>query len=141
MKHLLIALITGILFGAGLVISGMTDTNKIIGFLNISDSWDYDLAFVMGAAVITTTIGFQWIKSWDKPVLAKRFYLPTSNIIDQRLIIGSALFGTGWGLVGYCPGPALISMLYGNYLTIAFVIAMIVGMFSANIINANECRK
>jgi uncharacterized membrane protein YedE/YeeE len=135
MKYLLMALISGIIFGAGLVISGMTDTNKIIGFLNIFDSFDYDLAFVMGAAVITTTIGFQWMKSWNKPVLAKYFYLPTNNIIDRKLIVGSALFGIGWGLVGYCPAPALISMLYGNYLTIVFVGAMIIGMFITKIVD------
>lgn len=123
------SILGGLLFGFGLALSGMTDPNKVLGFLDLFGAWDPTLIFVMGGAVITTAIGFRFILKMNKPLHAKSFYLPLKTHIDKRLIVGSALFGIGWGLYGYCPGPALSSLVYGHIETIGFVAAMLVGMY------------
>lgn len=125
----IIALLSGLIFGAGLVISGMTNPEKVIGFLNIFGVWDYDLAFVLAAAVAITVIGFKIILKRKTPILEANFSLPTNHAIDNPLIIGTSLFGIGWGLFGYCPGPALVAMLYGNMATFLFIASMLFGMF------------
>ena len=123
------ALISGLLFGLGLAASGMTDTRKVIGFLDIFGNWDPDLIFVMGSAVVTTFIGFKLILSnREQPLFSVFFSIPTRSDIDSRLIIGAALFGIGWGLYGYCPGPALASIIYLSPVTIGFLIFMFIGM-------------
>lgn len=125
-------LIAGILFGLGLAASGMTDTAKVLGFLDIFGAWDPDLAFVMAAAVVTTGIGFWLVLKRTNPVFAEKFYLPTASHIDAQLLTGAALFGLGWGLFGYCPGPAVAALIYGSPVTITFVIALVFGLLIGN---------
>ena len=126
------ALVAGLLFGFGLAASGMTNTAKVIGFLDIFGAWDSDLLFVMGSAVITTAIGFWLVLKRSKPLLADSFNLPLSQIINARLLTGAALFGVGWGLYGYCPGPAIAALIYLSPVTIVFVVFMLVGMACGN---------
>jgi uncharacterized membrane protein YedE/YeeE len=128
----LAALLCGALFGAGLAMSGMTDTAKILGFLDIFGQWVPDLMFVMGGAVIVTLVGFRFIRKDGKPLLDSRFYLPQSTTIDGRLLGGAALFGIGWGVYGYCPGPALSAVVYLQGNTFVFIGAMLAGMALAN---------
>jgi uncharacterized membrane protein YedE/YeeE len=128
----LAALLCGALFGAGLAMSGMTDTAKILGFLDIFGQWIPDLVFVMGGAVFVTLVGFRFIRKDGRPLLDSRFYLPQSTTIDGRLLGGAALFGVGWGVYGYCPGPALSAMVYLQGNTFVFIGAMLAGMALAN---------
>jgi uncharacterized membrane protein YedE/YeeE len=127
----IIALIAGTLFGAGLAFSGMTDTSKVIGFLDLAGTWQPGLAFVMAAGLLVATPGFYLLAKRGKPFLADRFFTPESFRIDKPLLIGAALFGIGWGLYGYCPGPAISSLAYLNVDSFIFVGAMAVGMVIA----------
>ena len=126
---LVIALISGILFGAGLVISGMTDPAKVLAFLDLFGNWDFALIFVMGGAVITTLVSYQLVFRRGKPLFASRFHLPSKTRLDKKLLIGSAIFGIGWGLYGYCPGPALAALAYLQQETLLFVLAMMAGVY------------
>lgn len=119
------ALFCGLLFGAGLVLSGMTDPHKVLGFLDITGQWDPTLMFVMGGALCVTVIAFRFVLKMDHPVLGSRFFLPTLTEIDPKLLAGAALFGMGWGLVGYCPGPALVSLGYLQWQPVLFVLCML----------------
>lgn len=121
-------LICGLMFGAGLALSGMTDTAKVLGFLDIFGQWIPDLAFVMGGAVAVTAFAFSVVLRRQRPLFAPAFSLPLSTHIDGRLIAGSALFGIGWGLYGYCPGPGLAALVYGNAGAVSFVLSMLAGM-------------
>ena len=122
------ALIAGILFGLGLTLSGMSDPAKVLGFLNIAGDWVPDLIFVMGGAVVVTLIFTPLVVKRSRPLLADSFSLPTTQTLDKRLVSGAVLFGVGWGLSGYCPGPAVVSLLYGYESTIVFCLAMLAGM-------------
>ena len=126
------ALICGVLFGAGLAVSGMTDTAKVLGFLDLFGEWVPDLAFVMGGAVCVTLVGFRFIVNRDRSLLGEAISLPRSTVIDGRLLGGAALFGIGWGVYGYCPGPAISALTYLEANTAIFVVAMLVGMALAN---------
>ncbi|MEP0203351.1 MAG: DUF6691 family protein [Halioglobus sp.] len=130
MKNLM-ALMCGSIFGIGLAASGMTDTSKVLGFLDIAGSWVPDLAFVMGGAVLVTLITFPLILKRTRPVFTDRFHVPTITLIDKRLVVGSALFGIGWGIYGYCPGPALSALVYLQPNTFIFVAAMLAGIYVA----------
>lgn len=125
----IVAVVTGLLFGAGLAASGMTNPEKVQGFLDLTGVWDPSLMFVMGGAVVVTLISFRFILKLSRPVFSEQFHLPSSTSIDTRLIIGAALFGAGWGLVGYCPGPALAAIAYLNSDVMIFLVAMFVGAF------------
>lgn len=126
----LVSLISGVLFGAGLVVGGMTEPAKVIGFLDLAGAWDPSLAFVMGSALCVTLPVFQFvIKGRQQPLLATRYFLPTKTDLDPRLIGGSVLFGIGWGIAGLCPGPAVASLVSGSPQVLAFVVAMIAGMW------------
>lgn len=125
-------LVVGILFGLGLAASGMTNTAKVIGFLDFFGQWDSDLLFVMASAVIVTFIGFKIVLKKDAPLFDSSFSLPTNTQIDPRLVLGAAIFGIGWGLYGYCPGPAIASLIYLSPVTIAFVVSMVVGFWLAS---------
>ena len=125
----IVAVVTGLLFGAGLAASGMTNPEKVQGFLDLTGVWDPSLMFVMGGAVVVTCISFRFILKLSRPVFSEQFHMPSSTSIDTRLIIGAALFGTGWGLVGYCPGPALAAIAYLNSDVMIFLVAMFVGAF------------
>lgn len=130
MKNLT-ALICGVLFGVGLAMSGMTDTAKVQGFLDIFGEWIPDLAFVMGGAVLITLALTHVILRRSTPLFADKFYLPGKTGIDRRLVLGSLCFGIGWGLYGYCPGPAIASLSYLDWNAYVFVAAMLCGMLLA----------
>ena len=122
------ALLAGLLFGIGLILSGMSDPSKVIGFLDITGSWDPSLAFVVGGAVLVGLLAFPFAINRSKSVLGEVMHLPTATKIDRRLVIGSVTFGVGWGLAGYCPGPALASLTQGGFKPLIFVVAMLLGM-------------
>jgi len=131
MSRILGGLIAGLLFGAGLSISGMINPAKVVGFLDVAGAWDPSLAFVMLGAVAVTAIGYRFVLRRSQPLLASSFTLPTRRDIDVALLFGAGLFGIGWGLGGYCPGPALAGLGFGSLETYAFVVAMLVGMVIA----------
>jgi uncharacterized protein len=124
----LVALVAGVLFGAGLAFGGMTDPSVVLGFLDVAGAWNPALAFVMGGALAVTFVGYRLAFGRGRPMLAERFALPTARAIDARLVGGAALFGIGWGLAGYCPGPALASLPAAHAGTGVFVIAMLAGL-------------
>ena len=124
----LATLLSGLLFGTGLTISGMVNPMKILNFLDISGPWDPTLIFVMGAGLVVTLLGYQIIFKRSAPLFATSFRLPTSQDIDVKLLGGAALFGLGWGLTGFCPGPAIASLVFGRMESMTFVVAMAVGM-------------
>ena len=131
----IVSLICGIIFGIGLVISGMINPGKVLGFLNIFREWDPSLAFVMiGALVILTPI-FHLFKSKNKPLFSSNFDIPTNKEIDKKLIIGSVFFGAGWGLIGLCPGPAITSIALLNVSSVIFVVSMFAGFYIASKVN------
>jgi hypothetical protein len=131
----LVALGAGLLFGLGLAISQMIDPQRVIGFLDLAGQWDPTLAFVMGGAVMTTLIAFRFVLKRPGPLLGGKFWVPTRNDIDRPLVLGAALFGIGWGLGGYCPGPAIASLGLGSANPILFVVAMIAGSLAYGVIN------
>ncbi|MDC8769952.1 YeeE/YedE family protein [Roseateles albus] len=118
----------GLLFGLGLILAGMTDPSKVLGFLDLAGQWDPSLAFVMGGAILVSLGAFALAKKRSQSFLGGAMHLPTSRDIDRRLITGSLLFGAGWGLAGFCPGPAIVSVATGNPKAIVFVLAMLAGM-------------
>jgi uncharacterized protein len=124
----LAALFAGALFGLGLAVSGMMNPAKVIGFLDITGAWDPTLAFVMGGALLVTIPAFRLILGRQRPLLADGFALPTKTALDARLLGGAALFGVGWGLSGFCPGPAVAALVTGLAPVFAFVAAMVAGM-------------
>ncbi len=123
------SLIAGFFFGAGLVMSGMTQPTKVIGFLDFFGKWDPTLAFVIAGAVGVHAFGYWFMKKRSKPFFTQFFQLPTVQSIDAKLVIGSVLFGVGWGLSGYCPGPAFASLVGFNGGVYVFVGFMLLGMF------------
>jgi uncharacterized protein len=122
------SLLCGLLFGAGLLISGMVHPTKVLGFLDVFGAWDPSLAVVMIAALVVSIPGFMLARRHPRPILATQSFWPTKIGLDRSLVIGSALFGVGWGLVGLCPGPALESLASLSPAVIAFVAAMGAGM-------------
>lgn len=122
------ALLTGALFGAGLVISGMTDPHKVLAFLTLDASWDPALIFVMGAAVMVGLVGFQIARRLPRPLLDAAFHGPTNSVIDARLLSGAGIFGLGWGIAGYCPGPALVGFFTLDARALLFVAAYVLGV-------------
>ena len=132
---IIIQFAVGLIFGLGLVVSGMSNPAKVLNFLDVAairtGNWDPSLAFVMMGAVATAFVGFRWVLKRPRPVFAETFHLPARSDIDPRVIIGPAIFGVGWGLAGFCPGPAFVALGYGSSRSILFMIAMIVGMMIA----------
>ncbi len=128
MRHALIALLAGVMFGVGLALSGMTDTQVVLGFLDLAGNWNPTLAFVMGGALLVTLPAFAFVLRRSTPAFAPQFELPSKHNIDAELVAGAVMFGAGWGLYGYCPGPALASLAAGQAPTVLFVAAMAVGM-------------
>ncbi len=126
----LFAFLAGSLFGAGLLISGMTDTTRVQGWLDVFGNWDPTLAFVMGGAILPMLVAWRLTRN-RTPVAGGHFPAPPRAELDRRLIVGSVLFGVGWGLAGLCPGPAMASLGYGGLGGIVFLIAMIAGMLAA----------
>lgn len=128
MPVIIASFFAGLVFGAGLLISGMTEPEKVLGFLDIFGAWDATLAFVMGGAVAVAATGFALARRRHAPVLAAKYRWPTRNDLDAPLMIGAVLFGVGWGLVGICPGPAIVNLAGLGVPMMVFVAAMIFGM-------------
>lgn len=128
MKTLLAAAFSGLLFGVGLGVSGMTQADKVIGFLDLTDAWDPSLALVMLGAILVHLFAFRKITGRPSPLFAERFGIPTRTDIDGRLVGGAALFGVGWALGGYCPGPGLVSSMAGGSNALVFVAGLSGGM-------------
>lgn len=126
--HIVMALVVGLVFGIGLIVSGMTDPSKVIGFLDLAGRWDPSLGFVMGGAILVGLVAFRFAAGRDKSLLGDIMRLPTATQVDRRLVLGGLAFGIGWGLAGYCPGPALASLASGGSKPLIFASAMIVGM-------------
>ena len=127
MRKKIVALVAGLLFGLGLGISQMIDRERVLGFLDVTNNWDPTLAFVMGGAVFVTSISFRWVLKRPHPILDQTFYLPTRRDIDLTLLVGAGLFGIGWGIAGYCPGPAITATVLGVANPFIFLTAMVVG--------------
>ncbi|MCI0511561.1 hypothetical protein C8E00_106153 [Chromohalobacter marismortui] len=130
--------LAGLLFGLGLAISGMTDPARVIGFLDVAGDWDPTLVFVLGGAVITTFIGYRLVWRRQTPLFESRFQQPTRRDLYTRLLGGAALFGIGWGLSGYCPGPAVASLPGLSWPLAAFLVAMIAGWWLSRRIRPSQ---
>lgn len=122
------ALLSGLVFGIGLIASGMTDPAKIKGFLDLFGAWDPSLALVMGGAIAVGAVAFALARRRTRSWTGGRIEIPTSTVIDRRLLLGGMLFGTGWGIAGYCPGPAIVSASAGSAAALGFVASMLIGM-------------
>jgi uncharacterized protein len=125
----------GLIFGLGLLLSGMSNPAKVLNFLDLggiaAGTWDPSLALVMAGAVAVTFVGFNYVLKRSQPLFAEKFRLPTKAEIDRRIILGPAIFGVGWGLAGFCPGPALTALGFGSKSALLFVAAMLAGMVLA----------
>jgi uncharacterized protein len=132
LQRLVIAICAGLLFGAGLVLSGMANPMKVLAFLDLAaiqtGGWDPSLAFVMAGALLVAAPGFAWLQRRAKPLAAEEFQRPATQAIDRRLVIGALIFGVGWGLAGICPGPAVTLLVLGGTPGWAFFAAMLAGM-------------
>ena len=124
----LIAIVAGILFGAGVTVSGMVNPMKVLNFLDVTGIWDPSLAFVMAGGLMLTLIGYRFIFKRSEPLFESSFKLPTTKSVDAKLVLGAACFGLGWGLSGLCTGPAIASIAFGRSETYLFVAAMAAGM-------------
>lgn len=129
MMYSIAALLCGLIFGCGLTISNMIDANKILNFLDFTENWDPSLAFVMLGAVMVAAMGYRFVLQQPRPKLSEKFFLPEKKSIDGRLLLGSTIFGIGWGLAGYCPGPAITALGLGIMDALYFVIGMTIGAF------------
>lgn len=126
--HILMALITGLVFGIGLIVAGMTNPAKVLGFLDLAGRWDPSLALVMAGAILVALPAFRIAARRRQSLLGEPMHLPTATRIDRRLVLGSLAFGAGWGLAGFCPGPALASLATGSVQPLIFCAAMLAGM-------------
>ncbi|MEL6492281.1 MAG: DUF6691 family protein [Cyanobacteria bacterium J06621_3] len=131
-KENLLALVAGIVFGLGLGLSQMIDRQRVLGFLDLAGIWDPTLLFVLGGAVGVTAIAFRFVLRQSAPLLASKFRLPTRKDVDWQLVTGAAIFGIGWGVSGYCPGPGLTALVIGSWNPALFLVSMIVGMVAFN---------
>jgi len=129
----------GLVFGAGLLLSGMSNPAKVLNFLDLggiaSGNWDPSLAFVMAGAVAVTFVGYRHVLRRSQPLFAEQFHLPTKRELDLRIVTGAAIFGIGWGLVGFCPGPALTALGFGSRAAFIFVASMLAGMWLARFLS------
>jgi uncharacterized membrane protein YedE/YeeE len=139
--QIMTAFVTGLIFGLGLILSEMTNPAKIIGFLDIFGNWDPSLVLVMLGAITVSAVSFKLTKSRQQSFFGQQIKLPNSSNIDHKLITGSLIFGVGWGLAGYCPGPALTSVLLGGYQPLVFVISMLIGMGVFEVLNQLSSKK
>ncbi len=136
--RLLFALLTGLVFGLGIAISGMINPAKVLNFFDVAGTWDPSLAVVMGGALIVTFVGYRLAWRRARPLLADRFQRPTATVIDARLVGGSAVFGVGWGIAGFCPGAAVPALGTGRWEAALFLGAVIVGFALQRVITANR---
>lgn len=136
-----IEFIVGLLFGWGLLLSGMTDPGKVQGFLDLFGAWDPSLALVMGGAIAVGFFAFALARRRTTSFLGSALQMPTSRDIDKPLVVGSLIFGAGWGLAGFCPGPALVSMASGEVKALVFVAAMLAGMLGFKLLDGARAPK
>ena len=129
MRHVLPGLIVGLLFGAGLALSGMVNPRGVLGFLDIAGKWDPTLAFVLASALLPSALAYALVRKMKEPMMAVEFCIPQNRTIERQLLAGAALFGIGWGLVGLCPGPAIAGLAFGKWQNWLFVAAIIAGMW------------
>lgn len=130
------ALFTGVVFGTGIAISGMMDPAKVLNFFDVAGTWDPSLAFVMGGALVVTFIGYRLVWKRSAPLFGERFQIPTNSTIDMKLVGGSALFGIGWGIAGFCPGAAIPALGTGRWEVALFVAAVIVGFYLRRLLSS-----
>ncbi len=135
---LIISLFCGLIFGLGLLISGMANPQKVLGFLDITGLWDPSLILVMAGAILAALLPFQWAKNQSRSLLGQTMQLPDKTQIDRPLILGSLLFGIGWGLAGICPGPAIVLLGLKQINAIYFVLAMLAGMWIFQILQKRK---
>jgi len=136
--QLIFAGLSGIIFGLGLILSGMTNPAKVKGFLDITGLWDPSLAFVMGGAILVGVFAFAFAKKRGETILGENLSLPDNKQIDGKLIIGALIFGAGWGLSGYCPGPAITSLLTAGLQPVIFTVGMLIGIGLYKIYKSNQ---
>lgn len=134
--RLLVTYLIGLVFGTGIAISGMMNPAKVLNFFDIAGSWDPSLIFVMGGALVTTYLGYKLVFGRTSPIMEDRFQVPSNRSIDAKLIGGSALFGIGWGIAGFCPGGALPALGTGKWEVFAFVAALVAGIFLARFLQS-----
>jgi len=132
MKQNGLALMTGALFSVGLGLSQMIDRQRVLGFLDLAGTWDPTLLFVLFSAVAVTVISFRWVLGRQAPLFDRKFYVPTRNDVDRKLVFGAAIFGMGWGISGYCPGPGITALVIGSWNPVIFLLAMTAGMVVFN---------
>lgn len=138
MMKMILALIAGLIFGLGLAVSQMINPDKVLGFLDIAGDWDPSLALVMAGALSVAIAGFRWARRHEKPVLGSRFHITVKTALDQPLLAGAALFGIGWGMTGYCPGPAFASLTLGSREAILMVIGIYAGFWAAGLLTGKS---
>lgn len=134
------ALVSGLIFGLGLILAGMANPDKVLAFLDIAGAWDPSLALVMAGAIAVGSVAFTMVRERDRSYLGLSMALPTSRVIDKRLVLGSLAFGIGWGMAGICPGPALILLGSGSVKGIVFVAAMLLGMGIFEVLERSRSR-
>ena len=139
--HRITEFFVGLLFGLGLILSGMTDPSKVLGFLDLFGAWDPSLAFVMGGAIAVGFFAFALARKRATNFLGGALHLPKSNQIDKRLVLGGLTFGAGWGLAGFCPGPSIVSMAAGEIKAVVFVAAMVAGMVIFEVVESMSSRQ
>ncbi len=127
-RHFLPGLIVGLIFGAGLALSDMVNPARVLAFLDLAGQWDPTLAFVMGGALVPSALGYWLSRRMQRPLMARDFRIPQNRLVEPQLLAGAAIFGIGWGLVGFCPGPAIASLGFGLLPAWLFVFAMLAGM-------------
>ena len=138
MIKLILALIAGTIFGLGLSVSQMVNPDKVLSFLDIGGNWDPSLALVMAGALAVAIIGFRWVRKQDKPILGSRFHITAKTALDKPLLLGAVIFGIGWGMTGYCPGPAFASLALGNQEAIVMVVSIYAGFWAAGLFNSKK---
>ena len=136
MLSIFVSLIVGCIFGLGLAIGGMLDPSKVVGFLNIFGAWDPSLAFVMMGGIMVNAAGYLILIRGKKPIFTEKFHLPDNIFIDRRLVVGSAIFGVGWGLAGLCPGPVVGSLFLNPNSIVPFLVIMLVGLKIGGLVKA-----
>lgn len=136
MKVLTVSLLSGLLFGLGLIVSGMSNPARVLNFLDWGARWDATLAFVMGGAIVVAAPGFYWIRKRQRPLMADKLHIPSNSTIDTKLIAGASIFGIGWGIGGFCPGPGIVAATTFKPQVLLFVGAMLVGMLAQHWLNA-----
>ncbi len=138
MKSLVPAIVVGLIFGAGLALSDMINPARVLAFLDVAGNWDPTLAFVLGGALIPSAIGYWLSRRMKRPLFDQQFRIPQNRTVEPKLLAGAAIFGIGWGLAGFCPGPAIAALGFGLWQPWLFVLAMLAGMWAHRIVHDSQ---